>query len=158
MSGIISNKIYNQVIASSALALSGPADTSENTLVTISLPGGLIGSNGLIRVRTFWTLTSSANNKTTRIRYSGGAGTAIAPYVYTTVAAADVTAHLQNRNSLSSQMATAMSLTNSGNAITAPQTLSVDTTATTTIVITAQKASAGETMTLEGYIVELLKA
>lgn len=142
-----------RIIASSAVAASGAADTNENTLATVTVPAGIMGLNGIVRVTTSWTFTNNANNKTPRIKFGG---TTVATYTGASNASLDVTALVQNRASASSQMATGLAVASAGNSKTNPQALAIDTSAAVTILITAQKATGTDTMTLENYIVELL--
>src|SRR4051812_45306280 len=50
-----------QVLGRSAAAVSCPADTSEDTLATVTVPANLMGVDGSLRVWTLWTVTSSTN-------------------------------------------------------------------------------------------------
>lgn len=143
------------VLAQSFVAASAPADTTEDTLATITVPANTLGLNGALRIWTWWTMTSSVNNKTLRIRYSGAAGTVYAAPALTTSASLVGLTVIGNRGATNSQVGgPSTTIANSAAAIV---TSAVDTTAATTIVITGQKASAGETLTLEGYIVEVVK-
>lgn len=146
-----------RVLAASASAVSGAADTNENTLATITVPAGAMGLNGIIRVFTLWTYTNSVNNKTLRVRFGGVSGTTYLSVGPTTTAAFSTLTIIGNRNSASSQVGVADAAANVFSATTdAVTTSSVDTSAATTIVITGQKASAGEVITLEQYVAELI--
>ena len=133
--------------------LTVPADTSEDTLVTITVPANSIGANGCITVTTAWSYTASTNVKTMRVHYSGAAGTAYLSAVTTanTQFAATLYTKICNRNATNSQIGTLVQGTLNLNAPVTLPTSSVDTTASSTIVITGQKASSGETMTLAHY-------
>lgn len=145
-----------QILGASAVAVSGAADTNENTLATITIPAGAMGLNGLLRLKCWWTFTNSVNNKTLRARFSAIGGTVVSSFTGTTTASLPLTAEIQNRNSASVQLAAGWAHNGSGVGITSPQALAVDTTVATTLVLTGQKASAGETLTLEQYLVELI--
>lgn len=146
-----------RILGASAVAVSGAADTNENILATITIPAGAMGLNGILRVEALWTVTNSANNKTLRIRYSGASGTQYIGNVVTTVATARALVSIANRGVTNSQVAMANSFnTMWGSTTNAVTTSAVDTTVATTIVITGQKASAAETITLEQYVVELI--
>ena len=148
-----------RILSASASAVSGSADTNENILATINLAAGIMGPNGIVRISHRWTVTASANAKTARIRFGGIGGTS---YQATAFGASDVTLNyltiIQNRNSQSSQIGTVGGQGGGGYGLStgAFATGAIDTSAATTIVITGQKASAGETMTLESYIAELI--
>lgn len=143
------------ILKQSAVAVSAGADTTEDTLATITIPANIIGPNGSVEVLTLWSYTNSANNKTLRVRFSGASGTQYLNTAVTTTATLQHLAIIRNVNSASSQKAGyngTVSFSTSGNA---PVTSSVDTTAATTVVITGQKASSGETLTLESYEVRV---
>jgi hypothetical protein len=141
-------------LAGSAQAASHTGDTNETTLATITIPAGAMGANGFIEVDALWTFTDSANAKTMRGRLGGISGTAYLSVANSTAGQVSVrtTTRVYNRNSQSSQIGT---LATSGNPFTASTsawpTSSVDTSASTTFVLTAQLASAGETITLQAY-------
>lgn len=144
------------VLAQSGVAASPGAVTSEVTLATIVAPAGCMGANGLIRVQTLWSMTNSANNKVPRVKFGG---TTLLDVTLTTVAVLSDQRIVQNRNSQSSQIAKPLgNMTGGGwgTATSAVVTASVDTSADTTILITGQKSSAGETLTLESYLVEVM--
>lgn len=148
----IRNYSLGGVLARSAVAASGAADTNENTLATITIPANMMGASGIVKVTTWWAYTNSANNKTLRIKYNG---TAAASLVATTTVQAEVTAYIVNRGATNSQFVRGESKTAAAIATTAG-TDAEDTTADSTILITGQKASGGETLTLEGYVVEVI--
>lgn len=146
------------IIAASAAPASAAADTSENTLATITVPAGVMGNNGIIRVTTLWTVTSSANNKTVKIYLGGLAGTTYLSVTLTAVASYQPMTIIRNRGTSNSQVggpdAATASISSSTDGVS---TSSIDTSASTTIVITGTKASSGETLTLESYLVELIR-
>jgi hypothetical protein len=144
------------LISQSAVAVPCGADTNEDTLATISLAAGLLGANGRVRVRAIFTCTSSANNKTFTVRYSGGAGTIVVQVVQTTISRASMIMDIANRNATNSQITTCSFITSSAASELAPTTSAIDTTAATSIVITGQKASSGEVLQLESYVAEVI--
>jgi hypothetical protein len=144
------------VLAQSGVAVSGAADTNENALATITIPANSLGINGSIRVWHLWTVTNSANNKTMRVRFSGASGTIYNQIVLTTSAINHQLTVITNRGATNSQVGSASLSSSFGASASANVTSAVDTTADTTIVITGQKASAGETITLERYMVEIV--
>lgn len=146
-----------RILGASAVAVSGPADTSENILATITVPAGAMGLNGILRVRALWSHTNSANNKTLRIRLGGVGGTQFLAIVPTTTASAITDTTIQNRGAANSQVGSVAALVASfGTTSGALATGAIDTSVATTLVLTGQKASAGETITLESYLVELI--
>lgn len=146
-----------QVLGQSSVAVSCGADTTEDALATVTIPAGAMGANGRLRITTVWTMTNSANNKTMRVRLGGIAGTIYMTSTQTAQATLRDQREISNRNAQNSQVG-AMSGTSGGFGLStsAVVTSAVDTTADTTVVVTGQKASAGEALTLESYMVELL--
>ena len=146
------------VLGASGVASAHTGDTAETQLASITLPGGAMGPNGILRVTTLWSYTNSANNKTLRVRLGGLSGTAFQANVVTASNIGVMQRTIQNRNSQASQIgfnaANAASYTTVGSG-TSVATGSVDTSADQSIVITGQLASAGETVTLEACLVEL---
>lgn len=145
-----------RILAASNAAVSCPADTTEDTLATITVPAGVMGLNGILRVTTHWTFTSSTNSKTWRVKFGSMSaqdnGT-------TTLGVTSVRCHTEIRNvaATNSQKGNSYSFTITGAVpATAPTTAAIDTTAAVTMLITGQKGLAGETLTLDYYLVELI--
>ncbi len=141
-----------RILGGSAVAVSGAADTNENTLATITVPAGVMGLNGIIRLQATITCTNSGNNKTHRVKF-GGTQLTSSSVTTTTYYMIDLT--IQNRNSASSQFAR-FNRFDGGSQSQGQPTATIDTSAATTLIITGQKASAGETITLESYLAELI--
>ena len=144
-------------LGSSAVAASAPANTSENILATITIPAGAMGLNGILRILAVWTCTNNANVKTVRARFSGIGGTIFATGSMASSVSLRQFTQFANRGVANSQVGGSSAhnvqfTTTTNAAITA----SVDTSAVTTIVLTAEKATAGDTLTLESYLVELI--
>lgn len=145
-----------RVIAASAVAASHTGNTTETALATVQVPAGAMGPNGALRITTLWSYTNSANNKTLRIRFGGVSGTAHLGNFVTTTATLRHQQLIQNRNAQNSQIGGYLSVTPFGANPGAAVTSSVDTSAAADLVLSGQLANAGETVTLESYLVELL--
>jgi len=146
-----------RVIAMSAVAVSAGADTNENTLATITIPAGIMGLNGALRVTTYWSLTNNANSKTLKVYFGGIGGTTYLSVDRASAASFSTQTFVHNRGAANSQVGNSDAAANVFTATTdALTTSAIDTSAATTVVITGQKASSGDTLTLAGYIVELL--
>jgi hypothetical protein len=145
------------VLAHSASPVNAPAnDTNENALATVTIPAGALGPNGFLRVTTSWAYTGSTNSKSLRIRLGGVGGTA---HLATARTSGTELAYVDqriiaNRNAQNSQFSNP-SGTQVGASTAAGVTGSIDTSAETTLVITGQKATGSETLTLASYLVEL---
>ena len=144
---------FSQLVAKSAVSVNGPADTSENTLATVTLPASSLGANGELRVNAAFSFTNSANNKTLRV-YLGT--TLLSQVVLTTELTSIVDIIVSNANSEASQK-TQVERYDGSTATVALGTAAENTALPKTITITVQKASAGETITLLAYRVEALK-
>lgn len=145
------------VIAQSAVSVTAPTDTSENALATITVPGGMMGANDFLQVETSWTVNNNANSKFMNVRFSGASGTLYGTAQLASGVSARYVTTIHNRNSVSSQVGGGPPGSTYTLGTSAIPTSSVDTSVDTTIVITAQKGTAGDTMTLERYSVILVK-
>lgn len=139
--------------AQSGTAVSVGAVTTEQALATISFAGGEIGPNGFIQVTTQWTVTNNANNKALNVRLGGIAGTLFQNVYRQTVNGQCSIIRIWNANSQSAQVSVSSVYddygvgTSSNPAITA----SVNTASAWDLVISGQKASSGDTLTLVAY-------
>ena len=141
-------------LAASASQVSHTGDTDETTLATITIPAGVMGANGLLRVTTLWTTTNNANNKTQRIKLGSSEFLA---YVATTEASHQHLTVIRNRGAQNSQVGAAKAAANAFDLSTsAVATASIDTSAQASLSITGQLANAADTITLESYLVEIL--
>lgn len=140
-----------RVLAQSAVAVPLTGSTSETTLATITVPAGAMGANGRIEIATDWSYTSSANNKTIKIKLGA---TQLYSLSQTTSTGMGTRTSVANRNSASSQRC--LTLGHNGSAINVGfATSAIDTSASTDITITGQLVVGTETVTLESYQVLL---
>jgi hypothetical protein len=145
-------------LAQSAVAASVTGTVAETVLATIAIPAGAMGANGLLRINTLWSMTSSANVKTPRVRLGGASGTEFYSQTHTTVVTLRQQTEIMNRNSQASQVGFP-TIAGGGGWSTSAQsrtTGAIDTSAETSLVISGQLANSGETLTLEAYNVEVL--
>jgi hypothetical protein len=144
-----------QMLSRSAAAITCPADATEDILATVAIPAGLLGVNGQLFIKTQWTCTNGANDKTFRVRLGGIGGTAFLNTTQTTILDYIAQTAIANRNSASSQLGTLGSgLYGAGgsNFITG----TIDTASAQDLVITGQKETSGESLILESYSVEVM--
>jgi uncharacterized protein YbjQ (UPF0145 family) len=150
-----------RVVGASAVAqvrnsVNGAGDAVAQTMATINIPANTLGANGIIRVMATWSSTNSANAKTVNLRFGG---TAIASISMVSLAQLTFMRSVQNRNSTSSQLSSFASVSNTsfGGTTNAIVTSAIDTTASQDITLTClwSGATSGETITLEGYTVEV---
>jgi hypothetical protein len=158
----------HHVVAASAVAVSHTGDTNETALATVAVPAGLMGTTGVLRVTSLWSLTSSENAKVLRARLGGMSGTEFLAVQLTSSATYRDQRQIANRNSASSQVGgpagnSLLPLESFGPgggwgaAAAAVVTAAIDTTVNQNLVLTGQLADAGETVALEAYLVELLR-
>lgn len=148
--------------ASASTGRSVTNTVSETALATIPIPAGMMGLNGIIRVWAYWANNNSGNSKTARVRF-GASGAGTSGSLFTAIVQSTNTnwkTHTQiaNRNSASSQIG------DTGNgaggwspAAVAWATSSITTTSACEVVLTGQLANTGDTLTLESYLVELIR-
>ena len=135
------------MVAQSAVAASVTATTAEETLATVTLPGGSLGANGSLLIEALWSANSDADDKTVRFKLGG---TTFQQVLVTTSVTVFNSVTIFNRNSQSSQVANQLS-GGYGASANAVVTGSIATASDQTILITGQKEQAADTLTLEAY-------
>lgn len=154
--GLVGGSVVLAQSAVAAAALTGT--TTETAAANYTLAGNLMGLNGKLRVFTKWTLTNNANVKTLRFRFGGSgiSGTALSDPQSTSQTSLHVTAEIENRNSLSSQIGGNGSVNLTGSTNTW-RTATVNTASDQLIAITAQLAVGTDSVTLESYQIVLYR-
>lgn len=146
-----------RVLAASAVQVSHTGTTAETALATVTVPANALGANGILRITSLWSNNNNANTKTPRIRYSTITGTTYNAISPTTNLSHRLQCQIANRNATNSQVGATSAVTGFGQGAGAVATGAVDTTASSTIILSGQLANAGDTMAIESYIVEILK-
>ena len=134
----------------SSVSLTGT--TSETTLITFTLPAGVIGSNGKVKLYPLFTATNNGNIKTLRIKLNSLNAYLLQPAAFTQMSAIVI---IRNFNSESSQKIASGMTAGLGLATASMTTLSIDTSLETTITVTGQLSNSSDTLTLESLFVEL---
>lgn len=149
------NPIVWGMLAQSSVPIVAPADTTEDILVTVNIPANYMGNNSRLKVYTSWTCTNNGNVKTVRVRFGGISGTDYFDGVLTSLAGGFGECEITETGANLSQQGAGW-LMNATPAIEfrSQQTGTVDITAAQTLVITSQKATSGDTLTLVSYRVE----
>lgn len=133
--------------------VTAPADTNDNTLLTIAVPAAAMGINGILRITTLWLVTNNANAKTLRTRFGGtdycGASAA-------SVATVRHQVQINNIGAANSQQGLGASNSGLGGSTATVLTSAADTTTAQNLTIGCQKATAGDVITLRDTLVELL--
>lgn len=145
------------VLGASGVAASQTGDTNETIVGTVNIPAGVMGLNGILRISSDWQVPNNANTKTARIRLGGIAGTIIFSQASTTVVAiGDYGRLVFNRGAANSQFVRGAA-SHGGGTTSANITASVDTSVDQTLVFTAQCGNAADTITLQAYLIELIR-
>lgn len=142
------------ILAQTGVAASVTGTLVETTLASIIVPGGMMGPNGSLRIKTKSSYTNSANNKTFKISFGG---TSVISVVRTTANTDYWLFTIDNRGNAASQLAANSSIP-VGASGSVFGLLAIDTTVDALLTITGTLANTGETITLEGYTVEVLPA
>lgn len=142
------------VLQTSAIAIPHPGTiTTEHTFVSVVVPAGILGLNGILEVDAVFSYTNNANTKSFKFRYGGGAFFASSA---TATASAGFLKQIQNRGTTNSQVGASASSQTYGTSASAPYTSAIDTTVTTSVDITGQLAVGTDAMTLERYTVRVI--
>ena len=142
-------------LAQSGKSVTCPADTTEDVLATVVIPGGTVGNFGSLRVWTLWSMTNNVNVKTGRVRLNGIAGTIFAAHVLTSFLTFSGLTRIYQRGVASSQVGHDPALITGGSAV-AVATATIDMSVDVPLVITGQKATGGDSLVLEAYGVEVV--
>ncbi len=134
-------------------AFSHTGDTILTTIYTANIPGGTMGPNGALRIRTLWS-NSGTGIRGVDIAFGGEA------FFSNTfsVGTRELWTQLNNRNSESSQVSFDPLSSNFVTSLNAVKTATVDTTLDQLIEIKAQNITVpGDVITLEAITIEVLR-
>lgn len=132
--------------------------TDEEVLATLNIPGGLMKRNGMLRLVIMWQFTGSTNNKSLRIRMTDIAGTVLFLTTQAVLANLEYTVDfvIQNTDSESAQVCRGAAQW--GAAAVTPVTTAINTANQWSVVITGQKATGSETITLLHWNAQIFPA
>lgn len=145
------------VLAQNAVS-AAKTGTGATLLGSVLVPGGALGPNGSLRITSRWTATASVNNKTLTVSLNTSAsvgGTNLFAHNLTTNTAFDQFTLVQNRNSASSQISAPTNYSGSGPVAASRIAPTLNTANDMYVIFSCANADAGDTTTLEGYVVEL---
>jgi hypothetical protein len=145
-------------VLGSGVGASVSSGTAEVQLASIAVPAGAMGTTGALRILCFWSHTNSGNNKVLRVRFSGSGGTTFGTSTATTTVFTQSLTIIRNAGAANSQrsQSTGTFIIPYGASAGAVLTGAIDTSVATTVYISGQPATGGETITLEHYTVELI--
>ena len=136
---------------SAPVSLTG--STSVVTLATITIPAGLLGANGKLKIYTLWATTNNANVKTLRAIFSGATCTTMTSQSVPNNSGLVI---IRNTNNEAAQKCSSGLVAGIGSSTGSIASTTVDTTAATTLVISGQLAVGTDTLTLEDLFVEVV--
>jgi hypothetical protein len=126
--------------------------TTNNTLRTETIKGGQMGPNSSLRITHLWSYPNNANTKTVRLVVGG---VTVIQSSFTTTGVFQAETVIRNRGAINAQSYVGGGYFgfSTGGAIA---TMAIDTSQDFTVVFTAQNGVGTDTITLEGYIVEII--
>jgi len=136
---------------SAPVSLTG--STSVVTLATITIPAGLMGANGKLKIYPLWSTTNNANAKTLRALFGGSTCSTMVSQSNPNNSGLLI---IRNTNSESAQKCSSGLVAGIGASFGSIASITIDTTAATTITLTGQLAVGTDTMTLEDLFVEVV--
>jgi len=140
-------------IFSLSAPFSSTGSTSVVTLATITIPAGLMGANGKLKIYPLWSTTNNANVKTLRAIFSGSTCTTMTSQSVPNNSGLLI---IRNINSESVQKCSSGLVAGIGASFGSIASNTVDTTAATTLVISGQLAVGTDTLTLEDLFIEVV--
>ena len=145
------------LLASTNTSVSVTGTVDQTELGTVTIPGGLMSTNGILEISSFWTMTNSANNKTIKIKHGQTTdpvtgGSSFVNRTETTIAIHQHLCILRCSNSLNVQKAISPTIsTGLGSTTASNYTNTYDLSTDKKIFFTGQLANTGETITLRGW-------
>ncbi len=138
---------------STPFSLSGTTNAVTLATATITIPAGLLGANGKLKIYPLWSTTNNANQKILRLNIGG--------VLCSTMTSQSVPNNsglliIRNINSESAQKCSSGLVAGIGSSFGSIAVTTIDTTAATTITITGQLAVGTDTLTLEDLFIEVV--
>lgn len=139
-----------------AFATTGPGaftgDTTERVAVTIALPAGAMGANGVLDLYSNWATNATAGTKTARLRWDGASGTAFLSNAFSTDVWVEMRTVIRNSASATVNKGGSVGVSSGvGARATSPSYTAINSAVATTIVLSLVKATATDNAILEGY-------
>lgn len=136
---------------SAPVSLTG--STSVVTLATITIPAGLLGANGKLKIYPLWATTNNANVKTLRAIFGGSTCTTMTSQSSPNNSGLVI---IRNTNNEAAQKCSSGLVAGIGLSSGSIASITIDTTAATTLVISGQLAVGTDTLTLEDLFIEVV--
>lgn len=139
------------MLAQSAVPASVTGTTTETVLAIVAIPA--LSDNSVIRITAQYTYSGTAGNRNVNLRLNG---VQVRQFLAaSTVMSSETVTNIRNRG-VNSQTVFGFGQAGSGTSVSAPISLTTNTAAPSTLTLLGSPIVATDTITLEGYTVELL--
>lgn len=125
-------------LACDGVGYTATGTTSETELVSVTIPGGLMSSNGQLEVVSYWSETNNANAKTIRMKIGGFSGTSMNTITSVSFFTMNNLLIIRNDNSTTAQRGMPSSTTGVGTSTTSVSTAAIDTSVDFQLTFTGQ--------------------
>lgn len=152
----LATQIYSsvKVLAQTAVPVTMTGTLAETVLATFVLSGGSMGKHGVLRITPIFSCTNSANAKTFKVKLGATAFLNTGVSHFSLIQPLVV---IRNRGALNMQVAfNPVGNSGVGMAGGAVALGAIDTSVDQTIAITGKLSSAADSITLEGFTVEVI--
>lgn len=138
-------------VTQSGLTVAVTGTTAKTALATVTIPGGLMSSNGCLEIILLFGFTANTNSKTMFVEFDGQ------QFLNRTEAASSLVQQtcvfIRNANSTSSQVGFAPNITAGFEAATTETNTTIDTSWDKNLIIYGQLAVSTDTIELMGYAI-----
>lgn len=141
-------------VAQSGASVAHTGTAVKTTLATITIPAGMLGSNGSVEVECEWSNTNSANDKTLGLELNAAGGLSL---LATTGVLHGMKWRIQNGNATNVQKVSLRVTEAAAVVFTAAANDAEDTTAPLVLTITGTLETDSETMTLLWYTARVVR-
>lgn len=145
-----------RVLAASAVPVTVTGTTSETTLATVKIPGGIMGKRGMLRVVSLWTPTGAGGTKDLRMRMGAGGPSPFYTQFSSNLMYYDADRYIANRNTELQQIVRAQNNLQSSTT-NGVQVTNIDTRSDFDLIFTGKLAVGTDSITLEMYLIELVQ-
>lgn len=151
---LLGDEMTVRILGMSGVQSAHTGNTNETTLATISIPAGVMGTSGALRVTFLGSMTDSGNNHTFKATLGSTDFIAITVTSKPTVQRSVI---IWNRGDAASQVSFPAGAWDTYNVHDDAVTTGTENTGgALNLLLTGQLADGGEDISIEGYLVELL--
>lgn len=142
-----------RILAQSAVPASVTGTLVETVLASIVVPGAIMGPNGVLRITSTWSHPNNANIKRLIVNLGGATFQFISA---TTTNTSELLRTIRNRAAVNSQVSAGSSAAGAGSTGAVKVTAAINTAVDQVLTLSGLLADIADTITLEGYTVEVL--